>query len=339
MPDDLIQQTSVSVGARRAASILVAIGGESARDMFRQLGEVEIRRIAQAARGLGRASVTEVESALDTFIDALEGLDADLKAGDAVLRQVAASALGEDVARRAFDVVAPAPVDEALGSVTQADPETLAMVLGREQPQTVALVLGVLDPDRAAEVLDYLPEDGRPEILRRMATVEAVSPEVLREVGAALAGELQSAMAGGLRRVEGRVTALALLRRSSRDHQEEVLRAIEQDDPELAGELRAKLFTFEDLLNLTDRDIQLLLKDVDSKNLVVALKGATPSILDKLLRNMSSRAAELVQDDLSAMGPTRLDVVEQAQNVVVQIALRLAEQGKITIVRPSDRLV
>jgi flagellar motor switch protein FliG len=223
--------------------------------------------------------------------------------------------------------------------VSQADPESLAMVLSREQPQTVALVLSSLDAWRAATVMERLPDRLRPDVLRRMATIDSVAPEVLREVGSALSAELKALVAGGMRKVDGRQIALEILRRSTPEQQAVVLSEIEQDDGNLAGELRGKLFTFSDLANLADRDLQMLLREVDANRLTVALKGASADIRDKFLRNLSARAAEMLQDDIAAMGPVRLSSVEAAQQEIAKSAQELAQQGRITIVGPSEKML
>ena len=232
---------------------------------------------------------------------------------------------------------APPPADEALGPVAHADPEALAMVLAREQPRTVALVLGVLDLQRAALILNLLPEPVRPQVIRRLAALESVAPEVLREVGQALQAELQAAHGGTIRRVDGKATAMSLLRRVPAARQTEVVAGIENDDPALAAELRGKLFSFEDLVNLGDRDVQTLLGEVDTARLPVALKVASAAVSDKLLKNMTSPAAEMMKHELAAMGPVRLVAVEAAQAELVNTALGLAEQGRITLVGPVDR--
>jgi flagellar motor switch protein FliG len=248
--------------------------------------------------------------------------------------------LGVDIVRRAFDGVAPPPAtDEVLGPVATADPEALAMVLAREQPQTVALVLGAMEASRAGSVLKLIPEAQRPQILRRLATLETVAPEVLREVGYALAGELRAAVSTGMRRFDGKGAAVELLRRTAAAQQTEAVQEIEKDDPELAAELRTKLFTFQDLVNLSDRDIQAFLREVDTSRLGVALKGAAVNVKDKILKNMSSRAAQMLADDIGNMGPVKLADVEMAQGELVKIAFTLAEQGRITVVGPADKMV
>jgi flagellar motor switch protein FliG len=327
-------------GAKRAAAVLLGLGPEVAGAIFRLMGEGEVRQVALGAKDLRKAPAAAVPDALRQFVDAMGRLGGDAAAGDDMLREVAAKALGADVTRRAFDgVLPPPPPDEVLGPIANADPEALAMVLSREQPQTVALILSSIASERAAAVMEHIPEAQRPQIVRRMATVESVAPEVLREVGQALAQELKAVVAGGMRRVDGKTAALELLRRASSDQQKDVVTQIEKDDPDLAAELGAKLFTFEDLVNLSDRDIQTLLKDVDMSQLSIALRGASFEVKEKLLRNMSTRAGQTLADEIAAMGPVKLATVEAAEATIVRAALGLAEKGRITIVRPTDKML
>jgi flagellar motor switch protein FliG len=327
-------------GSQRAAAVLLGIGPEVAAEVFRLLGEAELRRVALGAKDLRKAPPNSVADALNSFIEAMERVGGEAAAGDDVLREVATRALGTDAARRAFDgVIPPPPPDEVLGPVSQADPESLAMVLSREQPQTMALVLSSIEVSRAASVVERLPEKIRPDVLRRMASIESVSPEVLREVGHALSNELRALVAGGMRRVDGRATAMEVLRRCSVQQQASVLAEIEKDDPGLAGELRGKIFTFGDLVHLADRDTQVLLREVDSSKLSVALKGATAELRQKFLSNLSSRASQMLADDLAAMAPVKLSTVETAQAEIAKLAQELAQGGRITIVGPSEKML
>jgi flagellar motor switch protein FliG len=326
-------------GAQRAAAVLLGLGRDSAAAVFRLLDEATIRQIALGAREL-RKSPQLVERALESYVEAMDSLHGDAAASDGLLREIASRALGPEAARRAFEGVSVAPpVDEMLGAVAQADAEALSMILAREQPQTVALVLGSLEQGRAGMVLKLLPDRMRPQVLRRLATLESVAPEVLREVGQALQAELRSASGGTSRRVDGKAAAVAMLRRVPAAQQTEVVSEIEKDDPELATELRAKLFTFEDLVNLTDRDVQTFIREIDTGRLAVALKGSSPAVSDKIFKNMSSRAAEMMRDEIAAMGPMRLAAVEEAQGELVKTAFGLAEQGRVTLVGPADKMV
>jgi flagellar motor switch protein FliG len=326
-------------GTQRAAALMLGLGPDVAAAVFQHLDETSVRAIAQGAKQI-RRQPTAVPQALGAFVEALDMVGGDAAAGDNLLREVAAQVLGADVVRRAFDGAAPPPqADEILGPVALADPEALAMVLAREQPQTVALVLGAMEGTRAGQVLKLIPEAQRPQILRRLATLEAVSPEVLREVGNALSIELRASVSTGMRRFDGKGAAVELLRRTPAAQQSEAVQEIEKDDPELAAELRTKLFTFQDLVNLSDRDVQTFLREVDTSRLGVALKGAAAMVKDKIMKNMSSRAAQMLSDDISAMGPVKLADVELAQSELVKIAFTLAEQGRITVVGPADKMV
>jgi flagellar motor switch protein FliG len=327
-------------GSLRAAAVLLGVGPDTAASIFRQLAEGELRRVALGAKNLRRTDAATVPEALDAFIAAMQSVGGDAAAGDDVLRDIAAKALGADAARRAFDgVMPPPPPDEVLGPVSQADPESLAMVLHREAPQTIALVLSSLESWRAAAVVDHLNEKLRPDVLRRMATIESVAPEILREVGQALSTELKALVAGGMRKVDGKSTALEILRRSAPEEQAAVIAEIEKDDPNLAAELRGRLFTFSDLVSLTDKDLQVLLREIEGNKLVLALRGATAEVRQKFLANLSSRAAEMLADDLAAMGPVKLSMVEAAQTEIAKSAQDLAQQGRITIVSGSEKLL
>jgi flagellar motor switch protein FliG len=326
-------------GAQRAAAVLLGLGGETATMVFRLLDEPSIRQIALGAREL-RKQPALVHDSLEAFVGSMDSLDGDAAASDGLLREIATQAIGTEAARRAFEgIVAPAPVDEMLGPVAFADVDALALVLGREQPQTIALVLGALDQNRAGAVMKLLPDNLRPHILRRLATLESVAPDVLKEVGQALHAELRSSAGGSSRRVDGRATAVAMLRKVPAAQQTEVVAEIEREDPELAAELRGKLFTFEDIGNLNDRDIQTFIREIDTGRLAVALKGSSSTVADKVLKNMSSRAAEMMRDEIAAMGPLRLAAVEEAQGELVKVAFNLVEQGRITLVGPSDKMV
>jgi flagellar motor switch protein FliG len=331
----------VGEGAQRAAAVLLGIGPEVAANIFKLLDETVVRQIALGARELRKLPQSNIPQALSVFVESMDSIGGDAVAGDGMLRELAAKVMGVEAAQRAFDGTAPPPAsDDSLGAVSQADPEALAMILAREQPQTAALVLGAMEMARAGMVLKHIPEHLRPQVLRKLATLETVDPDVLREVGQAIARELsESVSMGGTRRVEGKAMAAQLLRRCPPAQQSEVVAEIEKEDPELGAELRSSLFTFEDLANLADRDIQTLIREIDMGQLAVGLKGASMAVKDKLLKNMSSRAAQMLNDDIAAMGPVKLAAVEAAQAELVKICFNLAEQGRVSIVGPTERMV
>jgi flagellar motor switch protein FliG len=327
-------------GSQRAAAVLLGLGPDTAAQIFKSLDESTMRMIALGVRTLRKAP-TVIPSALATFVKTMTGLDADAIVGDSLLRDAASKALGHDVADRVFDGL-PAPSiasEEGFTVIAKADPEALALLLSRESPQTAAVVLSAVDNKHALAVLKHIPQSQRPGILRRLALLDTVDPEVLQEVGQALSAELSSSVAGSTRKLDGRNVAVNLLRSVPAAEQSDFVSEIEKDDPELAAALRSRLFTFDDLVHLTDRDLQTLIREIDMTQLTVALKGAAPLIKERFMKNMSSRAGQMLEDEISAMGPVKLAAVEAAQAELVKIAFGLAEQGRISIVNPTERMV
>ena len=338
-PSALANTKDTGTGSTRAAAVLLGLGADAAGTVFRQMGEPELRMIALGAKGLRTQPPQTVPYSLQLFVQAMESVGGDSAVSDQVLRDAAVKSIGADAARRAFDDEPSAPPDEVLGAVSQADPESLAMVLSHEQPQTIALLLSSIDVARATAVIERIPEKQRPDILRRMAAIDSVSPDVLREIGQALNSELKALVAGGMRKVNGKAVALDILRRCSAQQQGEVIAEIEKDSAPLAAELRGRLFTFDDLRSLADRDLQTLLREIDTNKLAVALKGATPELKAKILSNLSARAAEMLEDDLQAMGPVKLSTVETAQEEIAKLTQEVAQQGRITIVGANEAMV
>jgi flagellar motor switch protein FliG len=340
MPDSALVEFAAGVGAQRAAAVLLGLGPEVAAQIFKTLDERVVERIAAGARDL-RRDPSIVPAALDAFVNAMSGMGADAYGADGFLREATTRAMGLDVAKRIFDVEQDCeePVNEDFNTLSEADPESLAMLLSRELPQTAAVVLGILERSRALAVLKHIPVEQRPQIVRRLATLESVAPEVLREVGQGLTQELTASVPANTRRVDGRSAAIELLRAVPAAQQSEVVGEIEKDDPELAATLRGKLFTFGDLMNLTDRDMQTLIREIDMSQLSTALKSAPDAIKSRFTKNMSSRAGQMLEDEIEAMGPVKLAAVEAAQAELVKVAFSLAEQGRITIVSPTDKMV
>jgi flagellar motor switch protein FliG len=327
-------------GSQRAAAVLLGLGPEITAVIFKDLDERTVEQIAAGARAL-RKTPGMIPEALENFIRNMTSLTSDAYAGEGPLREATARAKGLDVAKRIFDgpPVPETSISETFNELVSADPESLAMLLQRELPQTAAVVISILDRNRALAVLKHIPVEKRPNILRRLATLESITPDVLREVGQGLSEELNASVPANTRRVDGRLVAVDLLRAIPAAQQSEVVGEIEKDDPELAAALRGRLFTFNDLINLSDRDMQSLIREIDMSQLSTALKGAPDTIKTRFTKNMSSRAGQMLEDEIEAMGPVKLAAVEAAQTELVKAAFNLAEQGRITIVNPTDKMV
>ena len=318
--------------------VLVSLGPKIASHIIAGLGEAELRQLAVAASNL-QGRVKDSKKNLERFVQGVDGVEGILARSDRVLRDITADSHGEHVARRVFDDLNSPIMPSLMDTLEQADSEVVAAALQREQPQTIALVLGALGAERASEVLEHIDEETRADVIRRLAFVDAVSPDVLRQVSVALAENMAALRETGTRNLDGKNMALQLIRRSSSAEQEKAIEAIGEKDAELAEWLRSRLFTFDDVLGLTDREIQLLLREISADLLVTALKGTPTSNQERVLSNMSSRGAAMIRDDLEQMRPTPVEVVEEAQKEIVKIAMGLADAGQIVLTRSSKRLV
>jgi flagellar motor switch protein FliG len=222
----------------------------------------------------------------------------------------------------------------------RADAREILSFLGEEHPQTVALVLAHLNADQAAVVISGLPEEQQGEVALRIATMDRTSPEVINQVegimkrkASQLLGNNEMAVAGGLQPL------IDILNRSDRATEKLILDNLERQSPQLAEEVRSRMFVFEDIVTLDDRSIQMVLREVDTKALALALKGVRDEVRDKILHNMSSRAAENLGEEIELLGPTRLKAIEESQSAIVRVIRKLEETGQIVIARGSEEFV
>jgi flagellar motor switch protein FliG len=262
-------------------------------------------------------------------------------AGMAFVREVLEKALGGPRARELLDQIAAPERARLFERLRQAPPAQIAALLRDEHPQVAALALAHLRPDQAAAALRAMPDAAKAELARRIARAQPVSPELLRRVEHALERRLlvfapqaqPEGPAGGVRALVDIIT------RVDRDTERAILGQLEQRDPKLAEEVKALLFVFEDLLILDDLTLQRVLREVEHKTIALALKGASQDVRDKVLRNLSQRAVEVVKEEMDMMGPVRLRDVEEARRSIVGVVRRLEEAGEITIVREEEQVV
>lgn len=328
-PSEQIQR-----GARRAAILLLSLGEEVAVRLMQHLGGEELRAISDAARTLSQVQPEEIEQVLDDFAASMTGPFVG-PGGDSYLRSLAIRALGPS---RADVLLGPPPKPpsdpDPLTDCVELSPQAVGALLEREHPQITALVMAALSAEHAASVLKLLPEELRVDVIGRLAKLENIKPELVREIGETLLSEVRAMVSGGATMVDGPASAAEVLKRAGVN--EEVLQLLSDTDPELAAEIKKRLFTFSDIGSLDGRAIQQILREIDSETITMALKSAPPSVNEKILANMSSRAAEMIREDLIAMGPVRVADVEQAHEAVVAVAVRLSEEGTITIAIGDD---
>jgi flagellar motor switch protein FliG len=315
-------------GPRKAAIALMMLGNDIAGKVLGELDDDEIEKILTTASKLKNVGSKEAEQVLAEFNELIIGRALLLPRADEFVRSVAEDTLGDKRVRAMLGITAQTDTEDALQEAISAGAGSIATVLKKEQPQIAAIALAVMDPLKAAEVLTLLPEESQAEVVRRIAEIRTVTPELLRVVGETLKDQVKTSH--GLT-IDGEHLVVNMLKQLSPEDEDIIFEHLSEDHPELAEDIRKKMFIFEDLMAIAGRAVQILLKEVDGRTLTTSLKTASDELRDHILSNMSSRAATMILEDLEALGPVSVNQVEQAQDEVVQAALRLAAEGKITL--------
>jgi len=317
-------------GTERSAILILALGERKAADVLRQMEPKEVQRIGAAMTRLGDISRDQVNAVLAEFGIAVQS-DSMLTVGvEDYLRNVMVSALGEQKARGILDRVLDGD-DDTLGNLKWMDPKAIAAVLKDEHPQVVALALASMEQEQAALVLALLPSDQRADIVSRVATLDELQPGALSEVRAILEHHFYRNVDTKSARVGGIKTAAGIVGRLDPALGNGVLEELREADEALEQQIQDNLILFESLVDVDDKGLQAILREITSEVLLVALKGADQVVRDRFFKNMSKRAAEMLREDMQLRGPVRLAEVEEAQKEMLGAARRLAEAGVIRL--------
>lgn len=315
----------------KAAIFLLSLGESDAAAILKHMGPKEVQRVGSAMAGLRTVQRDQVQEVMGDFIEVV-GEQTGLGVGaDSYIRTMLTQALGEDKANSLVDRILLGGSTSGLDSLKWMEPRAVADVIRFEHPQIQAIVVAYLDPDMAAEVVGYFDHKVRLDILLRVAALNTVQPSALKELNEILekqfAGNSNTSRAamGGVKRTADIMNYLE----SSTESQ--IIESIREIDEDLSSKIEDLMFVFDNLADVDDRGIQALLREVSSEVLIVALKGADEAIKEKIFRNMSKRASELLQDDLEAKGPVRISEVEAAQKEILTIARRMADAGEIVL--------
>jgi flagellar motor switch protein FliG len=323
-------------GMTRAAVLLMSLGEDAAAEVFRFLSAREVQQVGAAMATLKQVTREDVADVLEEFRQEADQFIAVTLGSDDYIRTVLTKALGSDRAAGLIeDILEAGDSGSGIDALNWLDPHIVAELIGDEHPQIIATILVHLDRDRAAAVLTRLTERLRNDVMLRIATFGGVQPTALSELtetlNAVLAGQgAKRSKMGGVR------TAAEILNMMNSADEENVVNSLRERDADLAQKIVDEMFVFENLLDVEDRGIQLILKEVENDTLMVALKGAVEELRDKFLRNMSSRAAEILREDLEAQGPIRMSKVEAEQKKILLVARRLAESGQIVLGGQGD---
>jgi len=318
-------------GLARSAILMMSLGEDAAAEVFKYLSAREVQQVGAAMANLKQITRDDVSTVLEEFRQEAEQFMAVTLGTDDYIRSVLTKALGSDRAAGLLeDILDAGESGSGIDALNWLDAPTVAELIGNEHPQIIATILVHLERDRAAGVLNLLPERLRNDVVLRIATFGGVQPAALSE----LTEVLNSVLAGqGAKRSKmgGVRTAAEILNMMNSTEEEAVVNALKERDADLAQKIVDEMFVFENLVDVEDTGIQLILKEIDNDTLMVALKGVPDEVRDKFMRNMSSRAAEMLREDLEIQGPVRMSKVEAEQKKILQIARRLAESGQIAL--------
>ena len=318
-------------GPEKAAIFLLTVGEEFTSQVFQRLASEEIKLVGRQMAKIDKIDKEELEALLREFKGDTGGSDLFLSGND-LLEQALRKALSGDKAQAILEEIRSDWKLTLFQKARKLEPKVLVNFLRNEHPQTVALVLAVLDPAQAAHVLAEFPEATQVEVIMRMAELDKVSPEILVDVDRVLQDELLAVEGMEGQRLGGVEAVAELLNSAERAMEASILEGIEEQREALAEEIRRLMFVFEDLLNVEDRGIQMILKEVSTDDLKVALKISSDDLKEKIFRSMSARAVEMLKDDMEIMGPTRVRDVEAAQQAVIKVAKRLEQEGKVQLI-------
>jgi flagellar motor switch protein FliG len=322
--------SAVRDGVTRSAILLMSLGEEEAVEVFKLLAPREVQKVGQAMARLGRVSRDDVAGVLRDFRQVAEQQVPIGTASDQYLRSVLTRALGDDRAAGLIDRILQVQDNRGIEGLKWMDAASVAELIRNEHPQVIATILAHLDADQAAGVLGALDEHLRGDVVLRVATLESVQPAAMQDLNEVLAQLLSGGERAGKSALDGMQAAAQILNRMG-PLEAAVCSHIREVDEELAQRIEDRMLAFDDLLELDDRDLQLLLREVPSETLLVALKGAGAALQDKVFGNLSQRAAEMLREDLEAKGPVRLSQVEAEQREILRIARRLAADGLVVL--------
>ncbi|SEL45947.1 flagellar motor switch protein FliG [Roseateles sp. YR242] len=323
-------------GVEDAAILLMSLGEEEASEVFKHLAPKEVQKLGETIAKMKVVPRERVEKVLDKFDLVAESQSTLVSDTDEYVRSVLRKALGEDKANLLLDRILQGSDVSSIESLKWMDPGSVAELLRNEHPQIVAAILSHLDFDQSSSVLRVFTERQRNEVLIRIATLDGIQPMALKDLNEVM-GQI---LAGGERmkksNLGGVKTAAEIINMMGSSVEASVLDYIREADSDLAQKIMDNMFTFDDLEKIDDRGIQAVLKEVQSESLIVALKGAGPELREKVFRNMSSRAAETLREDLESRGPVRLSEVEAEQKEILKVVRRLVDEGQIVLAGGGD---
>jgi flagellar motor switch protein FliG len=324
-------------GVQKAAILFITLGPDAASAIIKKLPESEIQKITYEIANITSVRSEMKDEILDEFIQINKAKDFILEGGLEYARTLLGKALGVQRAKEIMDKVTEATQQYRPFSIARkADANQLLNIISNEHPQTIALVLCYLQPDKAGQIMSELPEDVQSEVALRIATMSNTSPAVVKEIEKVLDTKLSSVVKSDMTVLGGVQTLVDILNMVDRTTEKNITEGLEKENAELAEKVKESMFVFEDIITLDDVSIQRVLREVETKELALALKGCSEEVANAIYRNQSKRAAAALKEDMEFLGPVRLMDVEKAQQKIVAIIRRLDEAGEIVISRGGE---
>ncbi|WP_407391647.1 flagellar motor switch protein FliG, partial [Carnobacterium jeotgali] len=328
-------------GLKKAAILLISLGSETSAKIMKNLPDSYIQKVSYEIANIDYVNPEERDSVINEFIEMSQAREYVIDGGIDYAKNLLNMAIGPQRAKEVIDMLNQIQLRERPFNIARkADPQQLTNLLLNEQPQTVALILCYMQPEKAAIILAEFPLELQSEIAERIGTITSTSPAIIEKIEKVIENKFSNYIENDLETVGGVRTLVEILNSVGRSTEKNIISVLEEKQPELAEEIKASLFTFEDIITLEKGDVQKVLRDVKNDDLALALKGVSDEIKSFIYSNLSTRAVETLKEDLQFMGPTRLSAVEEAQQRIVTVIRRLDEKGEIYLRRgESDAII
>nr|AAY87248.1 predicted flagellar motor switch protein [uncultured bacterium BAC17H8] len=329
--DDAVSQYDSLTGTQKSAILMMLLGEEEASEILRNLSPREVQHLGTAMYSVQGLDQDTVNRVLDEFLAIIkEQTSLGLGAGN-YIRNVMTRALGEDKAESVLSRITPSSTERPIEILDWMDARSIAELIIDEHPQIIALVISYLDYGLGADVLGLLPEESQSDVIARIATLQTVQPEALRELEDVMQRKFKANTSLRASQVGGVTAAAKIMNFTKQAMEARIMNALKDDDEDLMVAIQESMFVFDNLIMSDDKSLQTLLRSVDTEDLVLALKGADEPLRDKLFSCMSSRAAANLQDEMEALGPVRLTEVQEAQKRIINVARRMSDEGSIVL--------
>lgn len=323
-------------GKQKAAILLVALGPDVSATVFKHLNDEEIEELTLEIANMRAVEKEVKDMVLEEFYELCQAHDYINQGGIEYAREVLEKAVGKERANSILERLTATLQVRPFDAIRRTDPAQLMNFIQGEHPQTIAMIMAYLQPEQAAKVLSYLSPDVQADVSNRIALMDRTSPDIVKEVETVLERKMSAIVSNEYAAAGGIQSIVNILNFADRGTEKNILDRLEERDPELAEEIRKRMFVFEDIILLSDRAVQVVLRQVDTHDIALALKTASEDVADKIFRNMSKRAAQMLKEDMEYMGPVRLREVEDAQQRIVNVIRQLEDSGEIIIARGGE---